>query len=136
MRSETDILNGKVPGFETVTFGGVDYALREPGLNVFAEIVDSVLDLQGIEGKKSTDREAFKKTYDTALAVLKLWDGEIGENIDVILDSASPSELMQFFAKAAQMVTVPLSNLPKALGAPTPARQNRAARRGAKKSGR
>lgn len=131
-RTETEKLSGKVPGVDTVTFGGKAFAIHEPGMEAYAPILDAVLVLEEAEKDSPTEREQVKLVIDCAMQMLQHWDGNIGEHREWILENGTATDLLAFFAKAAHVVTVPLTNLPGLFGVTAPA-ANRTQRRTAKK---
>ena len=132
-RTNTEKLNGIVPGATSVAFGGREFAIKEPGMFAYAPILDAVMAVESLDEEKASNREKVKATYEAAITMIENWDGEIGENREWIAANGTPAELMAFFGKAVRIVVLPLANLPEQLGM-APAKKNRAQRRA--KSGR
>lgn len=125
-RTEGDILDGKVPGVESITIAGRTFALREPSFARNRRLMRAFLAQE--QAAKSGDEAAIFASLESCIdAVLDDFSDEIAEARAWIEENATQSEVMDLFFAAQQVVLAPFVTA-AANRAPTPP-QNRAQRR-------
>lgn len=133
-RDKVDVMDGIVPGCDSVTFAGKTYELREPPICKAPEAIAVLVEFYGLEeqrraaeeaigratsdGKKAQaceklaeiQRQAMPAQFKLSVRLLECMGGDIAADLEHIKANAGMSELLPFLVKAVQLVAVPLES--------------------------